>query len=226
MMKKALLISIAVFTVACERSHQTHTDTSANATGAGSLGANTSAAPASELSSNTVTLVGCLQGPHLSGVTGSSGTLASDRANAPTAGNEVRERQTHGAADTGPFVLANAAVESGGGGASGAGESGGPVATTGLSFELDGVPADAQASVNKLVRVTGRLARAAATPTKSSGTTAAGGGGISTAAASTTAATSTKDDVRANSTGVAGDSTNHRLMVGTVQVVAQKCGPQ
>src|SRR3954469_25210060 len=98
-MKTALLISIAaVFTVACGRSDQTHTVTSANATDAGSPRANTSPVPASVRSDTTVTLVGCLQGPR-PGVTGTSGTAAS-------------ERRTHGA-DGGPFVLTNAAVESG-----------------------------------------------------------------------------------------------------------------
>ena len=207
-MKTALLISIVAFTTACGGPH---TGTSTKAA-AGSPGANASAVPASQLSSSTVTLVGCLQAPRSSDVAGTTGAATSDRASAPTAGNGAAKKRTDGAASTGPFVLANAAVEAGGVGANGAGGSGGPVAGAGSSFELDSVPADARSSVNKLVRVTGRLVACAA----------AGG----TAAAPTTAETTTRDDVRANSTGVAGDSTNHRLTVETVQVVAEQCGPQ
>jgi hypothetical protein len=217
-MKTALLISIAAFTLACGGSSRTHPDASVSATGAGSPGANTSAAPAPELSSSVVTLVGCLQRPRLSGVAGTAGTAASDRTGALTAGSDARERQTHGAAQTGPFVLANAAVESGSAGATGGRGWGGPVASAGSSFELDGVPADAQASVNKLVRVTGRLlSSVAARPSANAGTAAA---------VSTTSETSARDDVRANSTGVAGDSTNNRLTVETVEVIAPQCGPQ
>jgi hypothetical protein len=226
-MKTALLISIAALSMACDGSSQTHSDTSAKTTGSGSPGANTSAAAAPELSSSVVTLVGCLQGPRLSGVAGTAGTEANDKASAPTAGNDARERPAHGAAQSGPFVLANAAVESGSAGASGARGWGGPVASAGSSFELDGVPADAQASVNKLVRVTGRLlSNAAAPPSAKTGTGPTRGGAEGTVATSTAGETSTRDDVRANSTGVAGDSTNNRLTVETLEVVAPRCGPQ
>jgi len=224
-MKTALLIGIAAFTVACDGSRQAQTDTSANATGGGSPGANTSAGPASGTSNSavTVTLVGCLQGPSLSGVTGTSGIPASDRASARAAGSDETEGQSHGATHTATFVLGNAKVESGGVGANGAGATGGPVLSTGSSFELDGLPADAQASVNKQVRVTGQIdARPAAIATGTAATRA----GVATPAPSTTGETSTRDDVRANSTGVAGDPTNHRLRVETVQVVAQQCGPR
>ena len=205
-MKTAALISIAAFTAACGGSNQTHTDTSANA--------RTPAAAASQSASSTVTLVGCLQGPRSSGGTGTAGTAASVRGGAPTAVGDATASQTHGAAPTGPFVLANAAVDSDAVGANGAG---GSAASAGSSYELDGVPADARASVNKLVRVTGRIVGRNAV---SSDATA------SAASPSTTGETSSRDDVKANSTGVAGDSTNHRLTVETVQVVAQQCGPQ
>ena len=107
-MKSALLIGIAAFTIGCGGSRQSPADTSANATGSGSVGSNPSAAPASERSSGTVTLVGCLQGPHLSRTPGTSATAATDQVIAPTAGNDAHERQRHGAADVGPFVLTNA----------------------------------------------------------------------------------------------------------------------
>ena len=205
-MKAALLISIAVFTVACDRSHQPRTASSMNGT---SDTAKPAAAAASVTSTNAVTLVGCLQGPGLSGVTGTADTPA------------------HGA-QTRSFVLANAAVESGTAGANGAGVSGGTAVNAGSSFELDGVPADMQASVNKRVRVTGWLQPRVATTTGASGDTAGvrAASGSATAAPSTTGESSTRDDVRANSLGVAGDSTSHRLTVETLQVVAQQCGPQ
>jgi len=211
-MKTAVLIGIAAFTAACGGSNQTHTDASAKAGAAASPPAtNAPAAAASQSASSTVTLVGCLQGPQSSGVTGTAGTAASDRA---SAGADAAATPTHGAAPIGPFVLANAAVESDAAGANGAGGSG---ASAGSSYELDGVPADARASVNKLVRVTGRIvARNALSPDATA----------SAASPSTTGETSSRDDVRANSTGVAGDSTNHRLTVETVQVVAQQCGPR
>jgi hypothetical protein len=161
----------------------------------------------SATSHTAVTVEGCLQAPNRSGAKGTAGTAVGDRASVPSAGIDATERKGHGA-QTRPFILTNAAVASSATRANGAGASGGAAVTTGSSFELDGLPADAQASVNKWVRVTGRLdARAA------------------TAAPSTTGETSTRDDVRANSTGVAGDATNHRLTVETVQIVAQQCGP-
>ena len=202
-MKTVLLISIAAFTVACDGSHQTRTGSSMNGTG-------DTAKPAAVTSTSTVTLVGCLQGP---GLTGAPGT-----ADAPA----------HGAAQTRSFVLANAAMESASADANGAGISGGTAANAGSSFELDGVPADALASVNKRVRVTGRLHPRVATTIGARGDAAGtrAASGTATAAPSTTGESSTREDVRANSLGVAGDSTSHRLTVETLQVVAQQCGPQ
>jgi hypothetical protein len=206
-MKAALLIGIAAFTVACDGSRPARTDTSAHATGAESPGAKASAAATSATSHTAVTVEGCLQASNLSGATGTAGTTAGDRASAPSASIEATERKSHGA-QTGSFILTNAAVASSATHANGAGASGGAVVTTGSSFELDGLPADARASVNKWVRVTGRLDPRSVT-----------------AVPSTTGETSTRDDVRANSTGVAGDATNHRLTVETVQIVAPQCGP-
>jgi len=200
-MKTALLISIAAFAAACGGSHPGRTDDAANATSGGSERAKP-AAPASATSNGTVTLVGCLHGPSLPRATGTSQTAA-----------------------IGPFVLSNAAVESGHAGANGAGAAGGAVVSAGSSFELDGLPADAHASVNKRVRVTGRLGLGTAATT-GSGSGMAATPDASAAVPSTTGATSTRDDVRANSTAVAGDSTNHRLTVETVEVVAQQCDPQ
>lgn len=218
-MKSALLIGIAALTVACGGSRQPRPDSSATAAGAASQSpaANASAATAPSTSDARVTLVGCLQGPGLSGGTGTTGSTAGDRARARATGNNAAVRQEHGAASSGPFVLANAAVESGGVGANGAGGSGGPLVSTGTSYTLDGLPADAQASVNKQVRITGRIDVRA-----TSGTAATAGGPSATS--STTAGIGARDDVRANSATVAGDSTTHRLTVETVHVVAQRCG--
>jgi hypothetical protein len=224
-MKSALLISIAALAVACDGSHQARTDTSATATRGGSRGA-TPPAPGSETRNGTVTLVGCLHGPGLPRATGTPQS-AGDRASSAAAGIDTGEEKRHGAARIGPFVLSNAAVESGDAGPNGAGAVGGAVASAGLSFELDGLPADAQASVNKRIRVTGRLDLGATTSGATSGRAATtDASGAVTAVPGTTGATSTRDDVRANSTGVAGDSTNHRLTVETVEVLAQQCGPR
>jgi len=202
-MKTSMLISIAAFTVACDGSPHARTDSSKRMAD----DAKPVAASGSRTSTSTVTLVGCLQGPGLSGAAGT--------ADAPG----------HAAGQTGPFVLANAAVEPGSVGPNGAGVSGGTAVSAGTSFELDSVPADAQASLNKRVRVTGRLhPRAATTSGDAAGTRDTSG--TVTAAPSTTAESSTRDDVRANSLGVAGDSTSHRLTVETLQVVAPQCGPQ
>lgn len=216
-MKTAWLISIAAFAVACDGSHQPRTDSPPNATGAGSDGAKPPAARASTSSNRAITVVGCLQGPSVPRPTGTSQT-AGDRSGAPAAGIDAAEKQKHGAARTGPFVLSNAAVESRDASGSRAADAGAAV-SAGSSFELDGLPADAQESVNKRVRITGRLDLGAAT-------SEAATPGAAAAVPSTTGATSTRDDVRANSTGVAGDSTNRRLTVETVEVVAQQCAPQ
>jgi hypothetical protein len=225
-MKTALLISIAMFTIACDGSRQARTNAPANATGGGSASANTPPSRAPGTSSATVTLVGCLQGDRESDATGTSGATPGTRPST-AATSEAAERQKHGAAHIGSFVLANARIESGGVGANGAAATGGPVASAGSSFELDGLPADAQASVNKRVRVTGRLdTRPAATAGATNGAPATRDGSAATGVPSTTGETSPRDDVRANSTGVAGDSTNKRITVETVQVVAQQCGPE
>ena len=139
-MKSALLISIAALAVACDGSHQARTASSATATGGGSRGA-APPAPASATRNGTVTLVGCLHGPSLPRATGTSQS-AGDRASSAAAGIDASEEKRHGAARIGPFVLSNAAVESGDAGPNGAGAVG-AVASAGLSFELDGLPVDA-----------------------------------------------------------------------------------
>jgi hypothetical protein len=80
-----------------------------------------------------------------------------------------------------------------------------PTVSDGTSFELDGAPADAQASVNKRVRVTGRVDERPA------------------GAAETGATRGTREDTKANSLTVAGDSAARRIRVETLQLVAQDC---
>jgi hypothetical protein len=223
-MKSTLLISIAVLTVACG-SRQTRNDKSATANDASSQspGANTSGATPSGTTDGKVTLVGCLQGPSQPGATGTAGSAAGDRARARAAGSNADDAQRHGAAAMAHYVLTNASVEAGGVGANGAGGSGGPLVSAGSSFELDGMPADGQVSVNKQVRVTGRVD---VRPAAAAGSTRSAASGAATGASGAASETSPADDVRANSTAVAGDSTNRRLTVETVQVVAQQCGAQ
>ena len=124
-------------------------------------------------------------------------------------------------------------------GANGAGASGGPLVSAGSSIDLDGVPADAQNSVNKQVRVTGRIdARPEGAGAAGAGNATVGGRGTGAAnsgasgsgvgATSPSAGgTSTRDDVRANSTTAASGEPNsaaaRRVTVETVQVVAQTC---
>jgi hypothetical protein len=157
-MKSTLLIGTTLLTLACGSGSQTRgADTSASpATAPPSANASSTAANSGQATSS-VTLVGCLQGPALPGATGTAGSAAGDRARARATGNDAANAETHGGASTGRFLLVNATAESGGVGANGAGGSGGPLVNARSSFELDGLPADAQASVNKQVRITGHV---------------------------------------------------------------------
>lgn len=192
-MTRTLLISATIFTLACG---QAQSDKNASATSA------PAASAAAEKSA--VTLVGCLREAAPAQATGTAGSVGSEPSARATTADDA---QRHGRAANARFVLADATVESGGVGANGAGASGGPLVGAGSRVELDGVPADAQASVNKQVRITGRID--AAQPTGTGGSA------------------STRDDVRANSTTAASgapatDASRH-LTVDTVQVIAQTC---
>ena len=107
----------------------------------------------------------------------------------------------------GRLALTNATAESSGSGSA-------PAIAAGSTVALDGVPADARSHVNKQVRVTGHLA---ATRPDAGARTASPSGG----------STSTRDDVRANSTTVAGDAPDpardSRLIVERVQAIAEVC---
>jgi hypothetical protein len=109
--------------------------------------------------------------------------------------------------EDGRFTLANVTAESRGSGAA-------PAIAAGSTIALDSVPADARSNVNKQVRVTGHFD---APPPGASTRTASPSGG----------STSTRDDVRANSTTVASDAPeparDARLIVERVQAIADTC---
>jgi len=110
--------------------------------------------------------------------------------------------------EDGRFALTNARAESSASGSA-------PAIAAGSTVALDSVPADARSHVNKQVRVTGRF-----DASRSGARTASPSGG----------STSTRDDVRANSTTVAGDAPeaarDARLIVDRVDVIAQTCAPR
>jgi hypothetical protein len=219
MAKSALLISIVALTVACNGSRHQGTDSSATSTGASSQarGGTASGNTSPGASGDRVTLVGCLQTPGARDTVGTGGSASTTANRSPSGVVDHPATEKHGAAATAPLILANATLESGGADANAAGGGpGGPAASAGTSFELDGAPADAHASVNKRVRVTGRIDQRPAADSDARGATSP----------STAGGTSSRDDVRANSTAVAGDATNRRLTVETLQVVAQQCGQQ
>src|SRR5579871_6389029 len=146
-MKRTMLAAAAVLAVACNHG--------APQTPASNQAAGTSAQPDTTPGTHTqqpsndapgnssVQLVGCLQGPVRPAAAGGAPASAATAA--------------HGSNATARYVLAHVTVESGGIGANGAGGSAGPLLSPGGSVELDGVPADAQNSVNKQVRIVGRI---------------------------------------------------------------------
>lgn len=249
-MKRTLLIGAALLAFGCGRNgQQPQTATSSAATSNDSGAASSTSAPsasgtAAANATQAVTLVGCLRGPAVPGATGTAGSAAGDRARARGTGNQAADAEMHGAAANARYTLSDARVESGGVGANGAGGSGGPLVSPGSDVQLDGVPADAQTNVNKQVRVTGRIdsrpagaagaAGAATTNPANAGTSGSGVGtpsGMGSAGAAGSpsgGSTSTRDDVRANSTTVAsgenGNPAARRVTVESVQVVAQSCG--
>jgi hypothetical protein len=109
--------------------------------------------------------------------------------------------------EQGRFTLANVTAESRGSGSA-------PPIAAGSTIALDRVPADARSSVNKQVRVTGHFA--AAGPDASTRTASPSGG-----------STSTRDDVRANSTTVASDAPapadGGRMIAERVETIADTC---
>jgi hypothetical protein len=197
-MTRALLITAAILVVGCGpdgQQRQASTDSSAGAA---------SAQPGSNGAGNgLVTLVGCLHEGSLPGVAGTTGSDAADSARARAIGQDTTA--SHNSAVNARFTLTNARIESADANVTGA--AGGTLPGPTSSVELDAVPAAARASVNKQVRVTGRIVvTQAAVPGSSSDTSA-----------------SPRDDVRANSTAVAGADASRRVTVEAMQPIADSC---
>jgi len=244
-MKRSLLISVAALACACGGSHRSDNNATAPAGSAqpGSTGAAAQTAGGDQggatRANQTVTLVGCLVGP---GQPAAPRGASAARAQARATGPETAADAAAGAASTDRFMLADAVVpgsELGGVGANGAGGSGGPLVSGRATFELDGVPPEARNSINKQVKIVGRLdARPAGAEAANGAAGAAGTSGSATAApgASGSVPSGSSDAPGAHGTGqksVAGHGTmgsaarsdvrNQRLVVETVQVIAENC---
>jgi hypothetical protein len=271
-MKRTLLIGVAALACACGGSRQPDNRDASAPAGSAQAGSASAAAPnasgdqgGATRANQTVTLVGCLVGPGQSAEpTGTSGARARTRATGP----ETTSGPAGGSATAADrFMLVDAVVpgaELGGVGANGAGGSGGPLVSGRATFELDGIPADARNSVNKQVKVVGRLdarpagasddtngaaAGAAGTSGRNAGassgssgsgvgspTATGGGSGTAATAGSGTVPSGSSDAPGAHGNGqksVAGHGTmgsaarsdlrNQRLVVETVQVIAETC---
>ena len=247
-MKRSLLISVAALACACGGSHQSDNRDASVPPGSAQAGTSSAAAQTAggdqggaTRANQTVTLVGCLLGPtQPAEPTGTSGARARARATGP----ETTASGAGGAVTSADrFMLADAVVpgaELGGVGANGAGGSGGPLVSGRATFELDGVPPDARNSVNKQVKVVGRLdARPAGDADAANGAGGAAGtsgSGTAATAASSSVPSGSSDAPGAHGTGqksVAGHGTmgsaarsdvrNQRLVVETVQVIADNC---
>jgi hypothetical protein len=162
-MRAVLIIGLLTTTIGC--GNPAPEGTSDQVKGSPSSGLSGTAADASREPSPTamsannqsVTVVGCLQGPTprplaTSGTSAGAGTAGT----AATSGTSAERFR---------LVDATAAApETAGIGTQGAGASGGPLVGERSSFELDGISTDARAAVNKQVRITGRVDIAAAIP--------------------------------------------------------------
>jgi hypothetical protein len=173
-MKPTLLIGIAAIAFACGGGSTQHNDSTAP----GGVAPQTGAAPqagsgssagsqaasavetngASARANERVTLIGCVQGPGQPAAIGTSG--AAERARARATGNDPAAARVGAGASSDRFLLVDAraaSADAAGVGANGAGGSGGPLVSGKSTFELDGIPGDARAYVNKQVRISGRV---------------------------------------------------------------------
>jgi hypothetical protein len=204
--KRVFFISIAVVSSACGGSSRSGDSAAPGGQVAATARAGTDTALDKAGRDQTVTLVGCLQGPRTAeGTAGTSGTNA--RAAAPIGGEA-------GASSSARYTLADAmppTTDTTGTGASGAGASGGPLVSGRSSYDLDGVAAEGASNVNKQVRVTGRVD---ANPVSTGGSPSASDG-APRASGTTTGAGS--------STGIPTTSANRRLIVDSMQVVSDRC---
>jgi hypothetical protein len=230
-MTRSLLIGVTALACACGGTPQSENRDAAPRGSAQPTSANATAAPSSgdqggaTQASQTVTLVGCLIGPgQPAAPTGTAGTRARARANGPEPAATIA-----GEASSDRFMLTDAMVpgaDLGGVGANGAGASGGPLVSGKASFELDGIPPDARVNVNKRVRIVGHLdARPAAAAGGSQDAAGTGGSGASGAAPAAATGNGQKSVAGHGTMGSAArsDVRNQRLVVESVQVVAQSC---
>jgi hypothetical protein len=257
MVTRILLISFAAMTFACGGSDKTSSAGGSSARPAppeaapAQSGASAAAVPpgsGAPQGNTTVTLVGCLQGPgDAAGATGTSGSAA--RARARTEGPDTL---AGAAAAGGRYRLIDATAasnDSAGVGANGAGGSGGPLVSGVSSFDLDAVPDDARAQVNKQVRITGRLdprPDALSAQGGAAGSADASGGSLTAGAAGSRAGSpgsgSTSNGTAGSGVGAGGSTpgassgagaaastaapsgaNNRRLTVASIQVVAATC---
>jgi hypothetical protein len=198
-MKQLVFIGVAALTFACGGASTTHRD--AAAPGGNSAGAAQApgAGATARAADQPIELVGCLQGPAPAAqATGTSGTRGPG-SGAPGGGTEgVNAAGASGAR----FTLMNATPASSAGagiGGNGAGGSGGPLVSGRSTYDLDGIPAESAAQVNKQVRVTGRI--------DSNPATSAGA----------------QDSPRREANSTALPSANRRVVVQSIQVVQESC---
>jgi hypothetical protein len=163
--------------------------------------------PTTLANSQTLTLVGCLQGPPI--LVGSS----AEAATTVVENDETRSNER--------FRLVNASAstpETAGVGTQGAGASGGALVSGRASFTLDGLPAEARGGINKQVRITGRLEAGSAVSGPQQSSTA-----VSRSSSQVTGSADKREgDDRL--VGSASNRTNERhLIVETVQVVGSSC---
>lgn len=198
-MKQLVFISVAALTFACGGPSTAHRD--AAAPGGSSAGAAQppSAGAPTRAADQAIELVGCLQGPAPAAqATGTSGTRGQMREPAGRGTEGVDAAGASGAR----FTLMNATAGSSAGagiGANGAGGSGGPLVSGRSTYDLDGIPAESAAHVNKQVRVTGRI--------DSNPATSAGA----------------QDSPRSEANAAAVPSANRRVVVQSIQVVQESC---
>jgi hypothetical protein len=219
-MKQMLFISMVVLTLACgSGSKNRDASLSGNPGSTAQSAGNATDARGRE---QVVALVGCLQGPALAdGATGTSGMRGQTSAQGPGAAPNAT------ASSNARFKLVDASAaspDSGGVGANGAGASGGPLVSGRASYDLDGIPADAVAHVNKQVRVTGRIDPNPATIGGPANTPVNGApsGAASSGAAEGRASRDDGSAARA-ANGAAAQPADRRLTVESIQVVSDDC---
>jgi hypothetical protein len=236
-MKQVLFISTAALTFACGGGSTNREVAAPGANPASTAQAPSATAADARGGDQSIVLLGCLQGPSSTGqAAGTSG--ARDRTGT-TAGRGAATGAIGAVSSRARFTLVDAAaasIDSGGVGTNGAGGSGGPLVSGRGAYDLDGIPADAAAHVNKQVRVKGRIDSNPASigGSLSAGNDAARGGSPSAGPerASEPGRRATPDVAGAGgghgstsraSGGAVETSVNRRLVVESIEVVSESC---